>query len=62
MKGIVDILLERTKDCPDRKIFNFLDYSSEEGTVTEVTVDMVFRNAKAIAGELLDRGAKRETG
>jgi len=34
MKGIVDILLERTKDCPDRKIFNFLDYSSEEGTVT----------------------------
>ncbi len=59
MKGIVDILLERTKDCPDRKIFNFLDYSSEEGTVTEVTVDMVFRNAKAIAGELLDRGAKK---
>ncbi len=59
MKGIIDILLERTKDCPDRKIFNFLDFSGEERTVTEITIDMVFRNAKAIAGELLDRGAKK---
>ena len=59
MKGIIDILLERTKDCPDRKIFNFLDFSTEERTVTEVTIDMVFRNAKAIAWKLLDRGAKK---
>ena len=49
MKGIVEILLERYQTGPDRKLFHFVDYSSEEKTVAEVTVGMVFENAKAIA-------------
>jgi len=61
MKGIIDILLERTKDCPDRKIFNFLDFSTEERTVTEVTIDMVFRNAKAMPGNCWTGEQRRET-
>jgi acyl-CoA synthetase (AMP-forming)/AMP-acid ligase II len=59
MKGIVEILLERYQTGPDRKLFHFVDYSSEEKTVAEVTVGMVFENAKAIAGELRERGAKK---
>ena len=46
MKGIVEILLERYQTGPDRKLFHFVDYSSEEKTVAEVTVGMVFENTK----------------
>ena len=59
MKGIIDILRERVKDYPDRKIYNFLDYSSDQPTGHEITTKMLFDNAKALAGELLAKGAKK---
>jgi len=59
MKGIIDILRERVKDYPDRKIYNFLDYSSDQPADHEITTKMLFDNAKALAGELLAKGAKK---
>lgn len=59
MKGIIDILRERVKDYPDRVIYNFLDYSTEQPTGHEITTKMLFDNAKALAGELLAKGAKK---
>ncbi|NLA15644.1 MAG: AMP-binding protein [Bacteroidales bacterium] len=59
MKGIIEILLERNQTSPNNKLFHFVDYSTEEKTVTEVTAGMVFENAKAIAAELQEKGAKK---
>ncbi len=59
MKGIIDILKERVTESPDRVIYNFLDYSTEQPTGHEITTKMLFDNAKALAGELLAKGAKK---
>ena len=59
MKGIIDILNERVTGSPDRVIYNFLDYSTEQPTGHEITTKMLFDNAKALAGELLAKGAKK---
>lgn len=59
MKGIIDILKERVTESPDRVIYNFLDYSTEQPTSHEITTKMLFDNAKALAGELLAKGAKK---
>ena len=59
MKGIIDILKERVTESPDRVIYNFLDYSTEQPTGHKITTKMLFDNAKALAGELLAKGAKK---
>jgi thioester reductase-like protein len=59
MKGIIDILKERVTESPDRVIYNFLDYSTEQPIAHEITTKMLFDNAKALAGELLAKGAKK---
>ena len=59
MKGIIDILKERVTESPDRVIYNFLDYSTKQPTGHEITTKMLFDNAKALAGELLAKGAKK---
>ncbi|MDY0174082.1 MAG: AMP-binding protein, partial [Bacteroidales bacterium] len=59
MTSIIDILLERAQENPHGKILNFLDYSTEEATVTEVTMQMVLKNALAIAQALRKKGAKK---
>ena len=59
MKGIIDILKERVTESPDRVIYNFLDYSTQQPTGHEITTKMLFDNAKALAGELLAKGAKK---
>lgn len=67
MKGIIDILKDRVTESPDRIIYNFLDYSAGQSTPQpadrpagqEITLKMIFDNAKALAAELLAKGAKR---
>jgi thioester reductase-like protein len=59
MKGIIDILKDRVKESPDRTIYNFLDYAADQPTGHEISLKMLFDNAKALAAELLDKGAKK---
>jgi len=59
MKGIIDILKDRVKETPDRIMYNFLDYSTDSPTGQEITLKMLFDNARALAAELVDRGAKK---
>ena len=59
MKGIIDTLKDRVRESPDRIIYNFLDYSAHQPTGHQITIKMLFENAKALAAELLDRGAKK---
>ena len=59
MKGIIDILKDRVTGSPDRIIYNFLDYSTDQPTGHEITLKMLFDNAKAVAGELMEKGARK---
>ena len=59
MKGIIDTLKDRVRESPDRIIYNFLDYSTHQPTGHQITIIMLYENAKALAAELLDRGAKK---
>ncbi len=59
MYGILEKVMAEAADLPDRKLYNFLDCSTEPFGEHIVTIGEAWQRASDIAAELLAKGAKK---
>ena len=58
-RNLIDILQERAKTQPDRKIYRFLTYQGEDCQIEEHTIREVYEKALAMAHALQNKGLRK---
>ena len=58
-KNLIDILLERAKTQPDRKIYRFLTYRSGDCHMEEHTIREVYVKSLEMAHALQNKGLRK---